>query len=107
MGAQEQEPATAEVAGGGMDDGEGKAGGDGGVDCVAAGAEGFKAGVGGEVVDADDHSVTGADGLLVEVGNHVLGGLLGCGGDGDGERGAGEGGQDGEKGPSGHGVLTG
>jgi len=42
-------------------------GGDGGVDGVAAFAEDFNAGVGGEVVDGDDHGVVGAGGLFGEV----------------------------------------
>ena len=37
-------------------------GGDGGVDGVAAFAEDFNAGVGGVVVDGDDHGVLGGDG---------------------------------------------
>jgi len=47
-------------------------GGDGGVDGVAAFAEDFNAGVGGEVVDGDDHGVVGAGGLLVRSGSSTL-----------------------------------
>ncbi len=104
VGAEQKKAAAAKVAGRGMDHGERKAGGDSGVDGVAAGSEGLKAGVGGEMVNADDYAVLSADWLLVQIGDHFLCGLLG--GDlgdlsengGDGERGAGEGGQDGEDG---------
>ena len=67
VGAEEQEPASAEIAGYGMDDGESEAGGYSGVDGVASGFEDLEAGVGGEVMDADDHSVFGADGLLAAI----------------------------------------
>ena len=46
----------------GEDDGEGEAYGYGCVDGVAAVLEDFDAGVGGVVVDADDHGVAGAHG---------------------------------------------
>jgi hypothetical protein len=59
-----------------MDDGERKAGGDGGVDGITPLAQDIKACVGGEVMDADNHSVAGADGLFVLIWNHVLRGLL-------------------------------
>ncbi len=40
-----------------MDDGEREAGGDGGIDGVASGAQHFDAGARGEFVDAGDHGV--------------------------------------------------
>ena len=61
-GADEHEAATADIAGGREDDGEGETDGYGCVDGIAAGTEDFDAGVGGVVVDADDHGVVGADG---------------------------------------------
>jgi hypothetical protein len=72
MCAEEHEATSAQIACGGMDDGKSKARGDGSVDSVAALAENLKAGVGGEVMDTDDHSIPGADWLLVQIGNHVL-----------------------------------
>jgi hypothetical protein len=57
VGAQEQKAAAAQVAGRGMDHGQSKAGGHGGVHGVAARAQDFEAGVGGEVMDADHHAV--------------------------------------------------
>ena len=111
VSAEEEKAASAEIAGCGMDDGEGKARGYSGVDGVAAGAERLKAGVRGEMVDADDHAVAGSDGLLVQIGNHDLRALLdlvlGGNGDSDGEGGSGEGGEGGKIGPSSHGVVTG
>lgn len=74
-GADEHEAATADVAGGGVDDGEGKADGYGRVDGVAALAEDFYSCVGGVVVDADDHGVGCAGGGFGEVV-----GRPGCGG---------------------------
>ena len=59
--ADEHEAASAEVAGEGVDDGEGEADGYGCVDGVAALLEDFDAGVGGVVLDGDDHGVLGAD----------------------------------------------
>ena len=56
------------------------------------------------MVDGDDHAVLCADGLLVEIGKHVLGALLGSGLERGCERGAGEGGEDGKDGPSIHGC---
>jgi hypothetical protein len=90
-----------------MDNGESKACGHGGVNSVAAGAEDFNAGISGEMVDADDHPMLGADRLLVKIGDHVLRALL----SGSGKRkkrkydGC-EDGRDGEWVPLGHGVLT-
>ena len=55
-----------------MDDGEGKAGGHGGIHGVAALAQDLEAGVGGKVVHADHHAVARADGLLAAPGQHVL-----------------------------------
>ena len=62
--ADEHEAAAAEVSSCGVDDGEGKADGDGCVDGVAALLQDGKAGVGGVVVDGDDHGVFGADRLV-------------------------------------------
>ena len=62
--ADEHEASSAEVAGEGVDDGEGEADGDGCVDGVAALLEDFDAGVGGVVLDGDDHGVLGAGGLF-------------------------------------------
>ena len=62
-----------------MNNSESKAGGYGGVDGVAAGAKDFNAGVGCEMMDADDHAMLGADRLLVKVRDHVLRALLGGG----------------------------
>ncbi len=73
----EHESATAEIAGEGIDDGEGKADGDGGIDGVAAFLQDLDAGVGGEVVDGDDHGVRGAHGLVV--GEHGGGGGIDAG----------------------------
>ena len=61
--ADEHEASSADVAGAGVDDGEGEVDGDGGVDGVAALLEDLDAGVGGVVLDGDDHGVLGADGL--------------------------------------------
>ena len=67
------------------------------------------------MVDADDHAVSCADGLLgkIRFGNggwglcRLLGRALRGGKNGDAKCGAGEGGQDGEGVPSSHSVLTG
>jgi hypothetical protein len=66
-GADEHEASTADVAGGGVDDGEGETDGHGGVDGVATFAEDLEAGVGGVVVDGDDDGVGGAGGLGGEI----------------------------------------
>ena len=71
-----QEAAAAQVAGCRMHDGESKAGGYGGVDCVAAFAQDLHAGVRGQVMDADDHAVARAHGLLAAIGEHVRRALL-------------------------------
>ena len=63
--ADEHEAAAADVAGCGVDDGEGEADGYGCVDGVAALFEDGDAGVGGVVLDGDDHGVGGAGGLDV------------------------------------------
>ena len=68
--------------------GHGQARGNSGVHGVAALAQHFKPGVGGKMVDAHDHSVLRADGLFVQIGNHVLLGLLGLGEETLVERGA-------------------
>jgi hypothetical protein len=111
VGTQEQEAASAEIAGGGMDDGQREPRGYGGVDRIAAGAEDLNTGIGGEMVDADNHAMAGPDWLLVQIGNHVLRALLqwvlGDGGERAGESGADESGKDGETGPSSHGVVSG
>ena len=108
MGAEEEKAAAAQVAGRRMHHCQGKAGGHGGVHGVAALAQEFKAGVGGEVVDADHHSMPRALGLLGKVGsgvgNPVHRALLGDGWSGGRERGADQGSQDGEKRPSIHGC---
>ena len=62
--ADEHEAAAADVSCGGVDDGEGEADGYGGVDGVAALLEDFDAGVGGVVLDGDDHGVLGAKWVL-------------------------------------------
>ena len=73
--ADEHEAASAEVAGEGVDDGEGEVHGDGGVDGVAALLEDLDASVSRVVLDGDDHGVRGAGWFDV--------GLLGKCGDGD------------------------
>jgi hypothetical protein len=89
---------AAQVARGRMHDSESKAGGHGGVDGVAAGAQDFNAGVGGQMMHADHHAVLGADRLLVKIRDHVLRALLGdsgkrkkrkCGASEDGQMGSG------------------
>lgn len=62
--ADEHEAAAADVARCRVDDGEGEADGHGCIDGIAALLEDGDAGVGGVVVDADDHGVPGAGGLL-------------------------------------------
>ena len=57
--AEKKEAASAEISGLGMDDGEREAGGDGGIDSVAAGAQHLDAGARGEFVDAGDDGVPG------------------------------------------------
>jgi hypothetical protein len=64
MVADEHEASAANVACGGIDDGQGEAYGYGCVDGVAALLEDFYPGVGGVVLDGDDHGVLGADGLV-------------------------------------------
>ncbi len=73
--ADEHEAAAAEVSGEGIGDGEGEVHGYGGIDCVAALLEDFDAGVGGVVLDGDDHGVLGASGFF---GGGCLGERLGC-----------------------------
>jgi hypothetical protein len=115
FGAQKHKPAAAEIAGGGMNDSQRKAGSHGRVDGIAPAAQHLNTGVGGQMVDADDHAMPGSDRLFVEIGNHVrtalldwaLGSNLALRGDRDWERSAREGSQDGKTGPSNHGVLTG
>ena len=63
MAADEHEAAAADVSGGGVDDGEGEADGYGCVDGVAALLEDGDAGVGGVVLDGDDHGVGGGRGF--------------------------------------------
>ena len=75
--ADEHEAAAADVAGCGIDDGEGEAYGYGCVDGVAALLEDFDAGVGGVVLDGDDHGVLGADGEWLGCGS-CRGICLGC-----------------------------
>ena len=75
----EHEAAAADVAGLRVDDGEGEADGHGCVDGVAALLEDLDAGVGGVVVDGDDHGVAGASGGEA--------GLLGRSDDGCGKEG--------------------
>ena len=104
VGAEEQKSAAAQVAGGGVDDGQGKAGGHGGVDGVSALAQHFEAGVGGQVLDADHHAVRGAHGFLVAIGKHVAGVLLGGGMERDEQRGEEAASEDGESEPSNHTV---
>ena len=62
--ADEHESATANVSGRGIDDGQGEAYGYGCVYGVATLFEDGEAGVGGVVVDGDDHGVFGAGGLV-------------------------------------------
>ena len=69
--ADEHESSAADVAGLGKDDGEGESDGDGRVDCVAASFEDFDAGVGGVVVDADDHRVFGGRGRRADDGVRI------------------------------------
>ncbi len=102
MGTQQQKAAAAQVAGHRVHDGQGKAGGHGGVHGVATLAQHLKAGVGGQVVDADHHPTARAYRLLVAVRGGVHGALLGSGNGRDGQRDAAEGGQDGGKEPSIH-----
>jgi len=71
VGAEEKEAAATKIAGDGMNDGERKAGGYSCVDGVAAGLEDLETGVGGEVMNADDHAVPGAGGLLAAVGERL------------------------------------
>ena len=61
----EHESAAADVAGKRVDDGEREADGDGSIDGVAAFLQDLNAGVGGEVMDGDDHGVRLAHGLIV------------------------------------------
>ena len=58
----QHEAATAEISGLRVDDGKGKADGDCGVHGVAAPLEDLDAGIGGVVLDGDDHGVAGANG---------------------------------------------
>ena len=58
----EHESAAADVAGHGVDHRQGKAGGDGRVDRISAGLHDLDPGVGGQVVDGDDHGVLGQHG---------------------------------------------
>jgi hypothetical protein len=77
MCAEEHKATTPQVASARVDNGESNASGHGGVNGVAAFAKDIKAGVGGKMMDADDHSMAGTDGLFIQIGNHVLRGLLG------------------------------
>ncbi len=61
-GSDEHKAAAADVAGRRQRDGEREAYGDGGVDGIAAGTQDAEAGVGGVMLDGDDHVVLGADG---------------------------------------------
>jgi hypothetical protein len=77
----EHESAAADVACGWMDDGEREADGDGCVDGVAAFFQNLDTGVGGKVVNGDDHGVRFADGLIVlelesDLAGVVSGGVL-------------------------------
>jgi hypothetical protein len=88
--ADEHVAAAAEVAGFGVDDGEGDGHGDGGVDGVAALFHDVDADLAGEFVGAGDHAVFGAFGLGDEgaLGFETEAGLadlLGWGGEGQGE----------------------
>ena len=76
--ADEHEASAADVSGLGKDDGEGESYRDGCVDCIAAGFEDFDSGVGGVVVDADDHGVLGGRGRRADDGVGIGHGSLGC-----------------------------
>jgi len=78
--ADEHESATADVACGRVDDGEGESRCDGSVDSVAAFSHDFDSRVGGEVVNADDHGVLGAGRLLFGVVDRGAISAKGCGG---------------------------
>ncbi len=67
VGAQQQKAAAAQVAGRRMHYGQGKAGGHGGVHGVAARAQRFQSGIGGQVVDADHHAVPRAHRLFIAI----------------------------------------
>jgi hypothetical protein len=77
MGAEQHEAAAAQVTGGRMNDGESEARGYGCVYRVAAGAENFNPGIGGQMMHADHHAVLSKDRLLVEIRQHVFCALLG------------------------------
>jgi hypothetical protein len=90
-----------------MHDGESKARGHGGVDSITAGAEDFNARVSGEMMDADDHPMLGADRLLIKIRDHVLRALLSSSGKRKKRKCGGcEDGGDGEWVPWVHGVMT-
>jgi hypothetical protein len=76
VGTEQHEAAAAQVAGGWMNDGKGEAGGDGCVDRIAAGAQHFNAGIGGQMMHADHHAVLSEDWLLVEIGQRGFCALL-------------------------------
>ena len=59
-----------------MNDSQCKAGSYGGVHGVAAAVQDLNTGVGGQMVDAHNHAMSGADRLFVVIGNHVLRALL-------------------------------
>ena len=83
-GADQHEAAAADVARLRQNHGEGEADGHGGIDGVAARAEDFQSGVGGVVVDRDDHGVRGAHGGLAGYGRGRclrVGGRRQCGGE--------------------------
>ena len=78
--ADEHEAASAEVAGEGIDDGEGEVYRNGCVDCVSTFFEDLDACVGGVVLNSDDHGVGGA--CWLEIG---LLRLKGCRKEGEGD----------------------
>ena len=100
--ADSRKPPPPRLPAAGCDDGESETGCHGGVHSVAALAQHLKPGIGGQVVHAHNHSVAGANRLLVEVGNHVLRAFLGGGVNGKRKRCADSGSQDGEEKPSIH-----
>jgi hypothetical protein len=75
----EHESTAAEIAGEGIDDGEGESHSDCSVDGIAAGFEDGDAGVGGEVVHGDDHGVRSARWLVVGKRECSLAGVVGSG----------------------------
>jgi hypothetical protein len=55
--AKKKEPASAKIAGLGMDDGEREASSDGSIDGIASGAQHLHSGARGKLVDAGDDGV--------------------------------------------------